>query len=173
MLAWGLGRWLDISPLDRLQFDLEGAALGVAATGPMLLGLAWTVTTIWRPARELVALVTDQLGPLLAGCSVLQLALLAALAGVAEEILFRGVVQAGLVRVVSVPVGLVAASVLFGLAHFASRAYAALATVLGVYLGALFLLQGNLLVPIIAHALYDFVALNYLVRRHRASHLPA
>jgi membrane protease YdiL (CAAX protease family) len=78
---------------------------------------------------------------------------------VAEEVLFRGVVQVGLAEVFSEPLALVSTSAIFGLAHFASPAYALLAGLVGLYLGALFLLQGSLLVPILAHALYDFVAL--------------
>jgi hypothetical protein len=144
-------------------------ALGLAATVPMLLGLVWTITTGWRPARQLVDLVVEQLGPVLARRSAVELGLLAALAGIAEEVLFRGVVQVGLARVLSEGGALVAASVLFGLAHFATPTYALLAGLVGLYLGGIFLLQGNLLVPIGAHATYDFVALLYVVRRYRTS----
>ena len=63
---------------------------------------------------------------------------------------------------------LIAAGTAFGLVHFASRAYAAVAGVMGVYLGALFLLQGSLLAPIVTHTLYDFVALLYVARRPEA-----
>lgn len=168
-MAWGLGRWLDLSPVERLQFHPEAVAVGVAATLPMLLGLAWTLTTRWEPARRLVDLVVEQLGPLLAGRSALQLALLAALAGIGEELLFRGVLQVGLARVLPDAGALVAASALFGLVHFVSPAYVLLAGVVGLYLGGLFLFQGNLLVPIIAHALYDFVALIYVTRRYNTS----
>lgn len=168
VLAWGLGRWLDILPWQRLHFSAEAVALGAVATLPMLLGLAWILTTRWPAARRLVDLVLEQLGPVLAERSTLQLALLALLAGVGEELLFRGVVQVGLDRVLSHVGGLVAASTIFGLMHFASPTYALLAGVVGLYLGALFLFQGNLLVPIVAHSLYDFVALVYVVRRYRA-----
>ena len=43
-------------------------------------------------------------------------------------------------------------------------AYAMLAALVGGYLGWLHLASGNLLVPILAHALYDFVALRLLLR---------
>lgn len=166
VVAWGLGGWLGIQPLSHLEAGLAPALLGLAATLPMLLGLRWILRTNWSPARRLVSLVTEQLGPLLAGRSRLQLALLALLAGVAEEVLFRGVIQVGLARAFSPAWALLAASSLFGLAHFASAAYAVLAGVVGAYLGALFLLQGNLLVPVVAHALYDFVALIALDSRY-------
>ena len=48
----------------------------------------------------------------------------------------------------------------------AVRAYALLATAMGWCWG-LFLVTGNLLAPIVTHALYDFLALLYLVRRTR------
>jgi membrane protease YdiL (CAAX protease family) len=39
---------------------------------------------------------------------------------------------------------------------------------MGVYLGTLFLVQGNLLAPIVTHALYDFVALVWVAHRYRS-----
>ena len=57
---------------------------------------------------------------------------------------------------------------MFGLLHPITRAYAVIAALLGAYLGGLWLAGGNLLTPIVAHALYDFVALVYLLRLRRA-----
>jgi membrane protease YdiL (CAAX protease family) len=96
-----------------------------------------------------------------------ELALLAVLAGFAEEIFFRGVVQVGLARVLPEGGALVVASAAFGLAHFITPTYALLAGLAGLYLGGLFLLQGSLTAPIVAHAVYDVVALNYVVRLYR------
>ena len=169
MLGWALGRWLGIEPWARLQLAPVAAILGVAASVPLLLGLRWTLTTPVRPVRDLVELVQNQLGPVLASRSVTELAILAALAGAAEEILFRGVLQVGLARVLPEGLALVLTGGAFGLAHFVTPTYALLAGLAGVYLGVLFWLQGNLLVPIVAHGLYDFVALTYLVRRYRAT----
>jgi len=56
------------------------------------------------------------------------------------------------------------ASVLFGLFHPITPTYAALAAAIGLYLGWLWLACGNLLTPIVTHALYDFLALAYLVK---------
>ena len=68
--------------------------------------------------------------------------------------------------------GLAGASLLFGLAHFLTVSYAMLASLVGLYLGVLLLLSGNLLVPIVVHALYDLIALIVLIRLepNRASH---
>ena len=169
VLAWALSRWLGISLGERLYLTPGAAGLGVVAAVPLLLGLRWIVATRLSPFRRLVSLVVEQLGPVLASRSAIELALLATLAGLAEEILFRGVVQTGLTSVLPSAGALVVTSAAFGLAHFVTPTYALLAAVAGLYLGTLFLLQGNLLVPIVAHAVYDFVALLYLVRRYRAS----
>jgi uncharacterized protein len=168
VLAWALGHWLDISLRERLHLTPWAVGLGLAAALPLLLGLRWTITTPISPVRRLVKLVVEQLGPVLARRSAAELALLATLAGLAEEVLFRGVVQVGLTRVLPEGGAVIVASAVFGLAHFLTPTYAALAALAGLYLGALFLLQGNLMVPIVAHALYDFVALLYLVRRYRS-----
>jgi membrane protease YdiL (CAAX protease family) len=66
-------------------------------------------------------------------------------------------------------VALAAASLLFGVGHWLSASYAILASLIGAYLGTLFLLSGNLLVPMLAHAAYDVVALLVLARRAGAS----
>ena len=53
---------------------------------------------------------------------------------------------------------------LFGLAHWITPTYAVLAGIVGAYLGWLLAVSGNSLVPVVAHALYDVVALALLVR---------
>ena len=50
--------------------------------------------------------------------------------------------------------------------------YGVLAALIGVYLGWVWLASGNLLAPVVAHALYDFVALVVLVRGPKWSDVP-
>jgi membrane protease YdiL (CAAX protease family) len=149
-----------------LQPTLTGLILGVAATVPLLVALVWMLRSSWSPVRRLVVLVTELVGALVAGRSLVALGALALLAGVSEEILFRGVIQQALTRWLPSGLAMVAASALFGLVHFASRAYAVFAAIMGLYLGTLFVITGNLFAPIVAHAAYDFVALVWLARRH-------
>lgn len=75
-------------------------------------------------------------------------------AGFAEELLFRGVLQTKL--------GIIVASILFGLVHCVTPAYVVIATIMGLYLGILFHLYGSVLVPIQAHFIYDLGALLYI-----------
>ena len=122
------------------------------------------LTTSWPPVRRLVTLVTEQIGPAIAGCSAAELALLALRLGSVRKSSFAAWCRGDSPEWFP-PGSLAAASVSFGLVHFASRAYAAVAGIIGLYLGALFLWQGSLLAPIVTHALYDFVALLYVARR--------
>jgi len=71
----------------------------------------------------------------------LQLLVISALAGIGEEALFRGVVQAAIGQWSGLPwLGLLVASVLFGLAHMITATYAVVAALIGAYLGWLLLL---------------------------------
>lgn len=167
MLAWAVARWFGILPLERLHPTPAAFGVGIVAAVPLLLGLRWILTSDLKSVRRLLALVVEELGPLLAPRSPLELVLLATLAGFAEEILFRGVIQAGLAWVLPESGALVVASAAFGLAHFITPTYAVLAGLAGLYLGGLFLFQGSLVAPIVAHAVYDVVALNYVVRLYR------
>jgi membrane protease YdiL (CAAX protease family) len=159
--------------LEQLNPSLGALVWGVSATVPLLLGLAWMLAARSGPAYRLVSFVVEQLGAFVAARSTSELALLAALAGISEEVLFRGVVQVALARVLPDLGALLAAGVLFGLVHFASRAYAILAGIMGLYLGVLFLVRGSLLAPIITHGLYDFIALIYVARLYRNSRTAA
>jgi membrane protease YdiL (CAAX protease family) len=167
LLAWGLARWLEVSPVAYLRLTPGTVLGGLLATAPLLLALAWMLTSTAAPVRGLVDLVTEQIGPLVSGCTMLELGCLAAVAGISEEVLFRGVVQPGLSAWVPETGALVIASLLFGLVHAASRVYALFAAVMGLYLGGLFLLQDSLVPPILAHGLYDFVALSAVATRYR------
>jgi uncharacterized protein len=95
---------------------------------------------------------------------MVELALLSLLAGIGEEAFFRGVLQSWLESRHSTPFALAVASAAFGAAHWLTSTYAFLAMLVGLYLGWLLFLSGNLLVPIMTHALYDLVALCILVR---------
>lgn len=112
-----------------------------------------------RLMRDVETLVA----PLFAGRSRWELVAIALLAGGCEEALFRGVVQPVLAHHLPQAVAVGLAAMLFGAAHWLTPAYALLAGLVGAYLGWL-ALAGNLLVPIVAHAAYDIVALAILIR---------
>ncbi|HTI50610.1 MAG TPA: type II CAAX endopeptidase family protein [Planctomycetaceae bacterium] len=158
-----LGRWFDVDPLGKLSPSLSSVAWGTAATVPMLL--LFLICYRWPvgPFRRIKQLLVETLGPSLAACRWYDLLLLAAVAGVGEELLFRGVLQPRL--------GLAGSNILFGVAHSVSPVYALLAGGIGVYLGWLFKATGNLLAPIVTHGLYDFLAFLVVARDFRRTRL--
>ena len=157
-LAWA--HWMERSLFfasaraERVGVDWGvDTALGLGAAALLVVASRFfTLRTHWgnRSARALAEL----LGPV-----GLRAALwLGAVSGVAEEALFRGVVQ--------VEAGWILASLLFGLAHLAPRrdllpwtlnAFAA-----GFLLGALFDLTGNLLAPVLTHSVVNALNLRWL-----------
>lgn len=163
LLAMFLGWLLHKPPLETLTFSGVDFLIGVAATAPLVamffVLLRWPV----GPLAGLRKFSLEVLCPMLAPCTVPDLAAIALLAGFGEEMLFRGTLQAVFESKSGPWMGLAVASLCFGLLHAVTPAYAVLATVLGAYLGWLWQVNGNILTPIVVHALYDFVALYYLV----------
>lgn len=136
--------------------------LGVALTLPLLLinyvcfgPLSGNVQAL-KGCREFKQYVVKPLAEKLDTTSALVVSLLA---GVGEELFFRGVLQTEF--------GLVLSSVAFALLHFgpAIRSYYLVGTLyllFGFYFGIVYHLTATVWVPIITHATYDFVALMYL-----------
>lgn len=174
LVAIGLGWLLGQPPLQTFRFEARPAALAVAATLPPL-AMFWVCLKAPLPALQTIVRILDEtLVPMFRDCGLVQLAIVSALAGLGEEMLFRGVIQAAIAGQIGgsygVWIGLAAAAVLFGMLHAITPTYALLAGLIGLYLGWLWLLCGNLLAPITTHALYDFVVLAYLVRGRPRRH---
>lgn len=170
LLACLLGMIPGINPLAHLHFTWEAAAWGVAGAVPMFLLFLVAQRIELGPVRRIRRFLQEALAPPLAACRWYDLILLAALAGIAEEALFRGLLQVWIEQWADSHIGgLIGSNILFGLAHSVSMTYAGLAGVMGVYLGWLFDATGerNLLTPIITHALYDYLAFLVVVRSYR------
>lgn len=174
-LALAIGWLLSHSPAIGMSLESESAreqlaaiGWGLAATLPLLVALALLDRFPIGPLKSLKEIAHDLIARLFRGASYLQLAVISLAAGFGEELLFRGLVQAGVARLIGGEIGpwiaLVIASVLFGVCHWLNTTYALLAMLAGLYFGLLLMLSGSLWTPIIAHAAYDFIALVYLVR---------
>jgi len=170
-----LGWLVDVDPLEAVRFEPSAVAWGVAATLPLFL--IFLVLFFWQlgPLQKIKQFLIDILGPPLLTCHWHELIGLALLVGFSEELLFRGVLQPWLANW-GLPAGLIGSNLLFGLAHFVTPLYAVIAAVLGLFLGSLLQwpAEGNLLAPIITHALYDYLAFLVVIRaaRQRAVDLP-
>ena len=154
-LAWS---WALAVPLP-IGTWLGGTATGLAAAAALaainyaLLRFApeiWPFTSV----RDLYRVV---LRPLFAGIDLPGILAIALAAGVGEELLFRGAVQGEF--------GWPTAAIVFGLAHTGSRRFLGFgvwAGVIGAGLGWLFRVSGGLVAPVVAHAVYDALALAYV-----------
>jgi membrane protease YdiL (CAAX protease family) len=168
ILALLVGWFLEPSPLEQVHANTADLLYGLLACVPLLAGLVAMTHYPWGPLGRLDAFVRHNVVPLFADCRLWQIAAIALLAGIGEEALFRGVIQAGIQQNFFSSAWAVAiASLLFGLAHLVTPTYAVLAGLFGAYFGWLLLATGNLLTPIVAHAAYDFAAILYLLRRER------
>jgi membrane protease YdiL (CAAX protease family) len=175
VLATLLGWAFDKPPLDSVDWNLAGAVGGVVAAVPMVGVFALTQRWPVGPLRRLRRFAEEVVRPLLAPCTVIDLLGISVLAGLGEELFFRGTMQSVLSGWLGWWLALLLASLLFGLLHAITFTYAALAALAGLYLGLAaryteFYLglaprpTDNLLVPVVAHALYDFLVLLWLLR---------
>ena len=147
------GRPVTLGPLGR------GLALGLCTAAGFALAnfyLLWYAPGV-APVRSIRRLYASVLRPLFADVGPHEVVGISIAAGVGEELLFRGAVQPD--------VGLLAASLLFGALHIGGGgtvAFGCWAAVLGMALGWLALVTGGLLAPILAHVVYDAVAIAYI-----------
>ena len=160
ILGWLFGH----PPLQSFVWKAEDALLGVLATVPLVLMFLAMLRWPIGPLSRVKKFCDQEVVPLLDKSSWSEIALVSLSAGVGEEMLFRGVVQASIGSWLGITWGLVLASLLFGLFHPISLTYMIIATILGFYLGLVMIAGGNLLSVMVVHALYDFAALGYLLR---------
>lgn len=171
VVGWLIGHEVAIGmslSAERTGEQLEAIGWGLVATLPLLVALGAMDRFPIGPIRGVKDVARDLIPRMFRGASVLHLAVVSLAAGFGEELLFRGLAQAGLAKLIGGTYGpwiaLAAASALFGVCHWLNRTYAFLAMLAGVYFGGLLMLSGSLWAPIVAHAAYDFVALVYLLR---------
>lgn len=169
ILGWltGLWSWKDLAAACSHWPSLESLGWGVLATLPMLVMLLAVLRMPSQSFKRLRSFLTEGLRPHLQGSSLAGLLCLSLAAGLGEEWLFRGLLQEGLTRWWeggSILLVIVVVAVIFGICHWITHLYFLLATITGIYLGWLYWFSGGLVVPVLAHALYDFIALIVITR---------
>lgn len=86
-----------------------------------------------------------------------------------EELLFRSLLIGGFARLVSLPVLIIGWSIIFGLLHSPQGTWGMVgAAVGGLVLSLLFVTQGNLLLPLVAHYVTNIVQVIQAMRLHYA-----
>lgn len=173
VLGWlfDVSPWGTLTHLDAANWVRAGLWSVIAATllsGAMILGDRYPIGML----RDLRTCVERDVLPLFRRTSVGGLLLISLAAGVGEELLFRGFLQAVIADRIGAPagpwIGLTLAAILFGACHWLCAAYGILATGIGMLLGLMFLVSGSLAAPMLTHGLYDFLVLLYLLRGTRS-----
>jgi uncharacterized protein len=154
-LGWSWFRGLGlIAKLAPSGFDL---AVGILAAATLCLSLPF-LTSTWASRvlllREMRGVWDDLLTPLGKSLTLGEIAALAALSGLSEELFFRGALQA--------EIGILGAAILFGLLHPLNLSYVIWASTVGVAFGLLYQVTGSLLPAILCHSGYNLAALLYL-----------
>lgn len=150
--------------LDRLPLtapEAEGVSLGLKVLLGAGIGLAvFAVDQLLERFVSLFKRMSEAFGELLGGMTGTQALILALASSVGEEIFFRGFLQTWL--------GLVAASILFGLLHIAPDRrlwfWPVLAVAMGFAFGWLFEYTGDVLAPVLAHFTINYFSLMALSR---------
>jgi membrane protease YdiL (CAAX protease family) len=157
ILALVLARLWSIPLLPLTKHLLRDILIGTAGTVIPFILFCFSLSEKAKAVpiiRSLRNTITGDIRTLFASTSFVDICLISSVAGLAEELLFRGVIQAKW--------GIIAASILFGLLHSVTPAYILLTTVIGFYIGLLYHIFQSLLIPIQLHCIYDFGALIYL-----------
>jgi membrane protease YdiL (CAAX protease family) len=163
-----------IARLRHLDLSLGHPVIGIFAGVAVAIAIAVVNWTLLRagpdlpPVRSIRGLYRELFVPLFRDLSTLDIVVISVAAGVGEELLFRGVLQPEW--------GLLAASVVFGAVHVGGRdmlVFGVWAAATGALLGWLAIATGGLLAPIVAHALYDALALAYIRSHPLAADAPS
>jgi len=151
--------------LAALTLTVGDVLVGICAGAGLLAGNYAAITYGSRYSRffrTIKELLDSEVIPLFRHLDATAIFIIALLSGVAEEVFFRGVLQAN--------VGLWLASAIFGAAHVWKKeafVYGVYASIIGVAFGACYQWRGNLWIPIFAHIVNNFGALLYYTHSRR------
>lgn len=170
LVALFLGWLVGINPFNMIFFSSTALFYGVIGTIPLFLMFLALEQLQQESIVNIRKFLLQTLGPSLYHYHWTHFLLLAGIAGLSEELVFRGVLQPWLEIHWGPAVGLFGSNLLFGLVHAVTPLYALLAGLVGLYLGLALDYGGdrNLLTPIIIHGFYDFLAFIALMRAYRA-----
>ena len=173
LVAVFLGWIANINPFAYLHFSESAIAYGIAGTMPLFLMFLTLEQIKVESIIKIKNVLLETLGPSLHRYHWTDLLILASIAGLSEELLFRGVIQPWVESSWGMTAGLIGGNIIFGLAHAVTPLYAVLATLVGIYLSLSMDYGGdrNLLVPMVIHGLYDFLAFISLMRAYRSRRL--
>jgi membrane protease YdiL (CAAX protease family) len=160
LFAWlGRYRWVETFAWRRPSAgEMAGAALIGVGLVPWINALLALQNQFWPLDPELTRSMAEQFLPALQRRPVLTVVAIGLLAGVCEELLFRGPIQTALTRRLPAWCALGFGGLLFGAAHMYVQGLPLL-TLIGVLLGWIVLRGGSIFPAMLLHAVYDMTKL--------------
>jgi membrane protease YdiL (CAAX protease family) len=160
----GRRAWTLATPLGGSRW----VSLPVALVSGLACGWIVVVSTRWISTRfGWGRALTAELRAGLAGLDRRAIPWLAASSALGEELLFRGAIQSSLIDHGGTAQGFILASSLFGLMHIPANRrlvpWTLMALAMGAVFGALFLWTGELVAPVVAHAVINLVNLRFIL----------
>ncbi len=153
-LAFGLDfQWTALGNLGWWSVPLS-----VVIATVLFVVFVWLVSHRWLRLRSFYSLTAD-LHVMLKDLTWAQIIVLSFLAGIGEELLFRGVMQAWLSETSGVYSAIVISSLVFALLHALTRYYFVFALGLSLLFGVLFAMTQSMVLLILVHAVYDVIAI--------------
>ncbi len=163
LLALVLGMVFQSTVIQGSFFSIKTVIGGLLVSVPLFVGIVLVYHSHWPPLLQFKQDVNEMVRQLFRKTTITDLAIISTFAGIGEEVFFRGFLQHALTEITSPWAAIALSSLAFGFAHFISWTYVIYATGVGVYLGIVFYFFENLYIVIIAHGIYDFVVLAYLI----------
>ncbi|HEY1066022.1 MAG TPA: CPBP family intramembrane glutamic endopeptidase [Pirellulales bacterium] len=164
--AIALGLLLGVWPLRGNPWSGSEWAQGVLAMAPMLVLFVVFLLFPVGPLKRIQKTFDEVLLPAFSQLTPFDALWISLLAGLGEEAFFRGFLQSWLEPMFGPWPALVVAAIMFGLMHLITPTYAVIAALIGGYLGWVYMATNSLVPPLVAHGLYDFFALSYLLWFH-------
>ncbi len=156
-LIWGY--YINVNPFALISFNLKDILLAFAAC---LLLITINFISIRYLSKyinffEIIKKSFTRVSNVFQDTNWYQAIIIGLISGTAEELFFRGILQEQF--------GIIFASLIFGLFHISDKEtvnYGIYTVVVGFYLGGLYILTGNLLVPLLVHVINNILAIPYI-----------
>ncbi|MDR1479878.1 MAG: CPBP family intramembrane metalloprotease [Planctomycetaceae bacterium] len=186
VIALIFGFLLGLNLFRGIFFDVWVLLRIILFTVPLLIFYFILKSLPFENLRKVDRLVFEFVREYMNGFSIWQIAAISLSAGLGEELLFRGLLQNGILiksgfqelinnSTVDVLIWnrasfysvivVIFVSILFGAAHALTKTYFVIASIISIYFGVILLMTNNIIIPIAVHALYDFVVIVFIMWR--------
>jgi len=146
-------------PYSAFQSLSMGALLGCA-----LFIILFCVLNVLTPYLSSLQTISTQLHALFANFTWPMIVVISVLAGVGEEMLFRGLLQNALIYVTNSFWGILFSAIIFGVLHYLNHMYAFIASIMGGVIAYIYFVTQDLVLVMTLHAVYDFFAFSVIVK---------